>query len=168
MSDLETRISLEDFQRHFVSTHMKDQANRIVCELHERAVESQRPFPIILNEWIASNFEQTGYRDDSWFAKEINLERCYCAHTDFRLQSIPKDGRFVDFLPKFRKEIDSGCFPLSFNIRAPWSGAMPEPLAQERSPAQYYILDGQLRVIRHWYHGIQRLKVFLYKGQGSV
>ena len=63
-----------------------------------------------------------------------------------------------------RQEIESGLFPCSNEIRAPWSGAMPEPLVQERGADRFYVLDGQLRVIRHWYHNIPNVRVFIYKG----
>ncbi|MGA3198862.1 MAG: hypothetical protein ABSD89_05590 [Halobacteriota archaeon] len=165
---LETRLPLEQFHRHFVATHEKDKADRIFAELAQRAVESQRPFSTLIAEWIASRYRQTAYQDNHWYAKEVRLDRCFSAHTDFRLYPIPKDQRFVDFLPSYRQEIEAGSFPCSSEIRAPWSTLMPEPLVQERGPANYYILDGQLRVIRHWYHDIQNLRVFLYKGQGSV
>ena len=42
---------------------------------------------------------------------------------------------------------------------------MPEPLVQEREAGMYYILDGQLRVIRHWYHNVQNGKVLIYRGR---
>jgi hypothetical protein len=166
--DPETRIPLEQFHRHFVTTHAKCEAEVIFAELEQQAVETHRPFTALIAEWIADRYKQTAYQDDYWYAKEVRLDRCYSAHTDFRLYPIPKDQRFVDFLPSYRQEIAAGSFPYSSEIRAPWSPRMPEPLVQERGPENYYILDGQLRVIRHWYHGILNLRVFLYRGQGSV
>jgi hypothetical protein len=38
---------------------------------------------------------------------------------------------------------------------------MREPLVREREPEKYYILDGQLRVIWHWYHQRPGVKVFI-------
>jgi hypothetical protein len=66
-----------------------------------------------------------------------------------------------------REEIDAGTFPLSAEIRAPWQ-KMPEPLIQERGRERYYVLDGQLRVIRHWYHAVPNVRVFIYRGQLAV
>lgn len=42
---------------------------------------------------------------------------------------------------------------------------MPEPLVQEREPEKYFVLDGQLRVIRHWYHNVPNVGVFIYRGK---
>jgi hypothetical protein len=53
-------------------------------------------------------------------------------------------------------------------IRAPWSGPMPAPLVQERAPGKYYVLDGQLRLIRHWYHDVPTVKLFVYRGSKDV
>ena len=99
-------------------------------------------------------YPQNAFRDDNWYVREVPLDRCYFAHTDFRNRPVPKDQRFVGFMDNQRQEIESGSFPCSSDIRAPWSGPMPEPLAQERETEKYYILDGQLRVIRHWYHNV--------------
>ena len=45
---------------------------------------------------------------------------------------------------------------------------MPEPLIEERGPEKYYVLDGQLRVIRHWYHNVPDVRVFIYGGDRAV
>jgi hypothetical protein len=45
---------------------------------------------------------------------------------------------------------------------------MPEALVRERESEKYYILDGQLRVIRHWYHQVPDVKVFIYRGQLAI
>jgi len=45
---------------------------------------------------------------------------------------------------------------------------MPQPLVSERKLGKYYILDGQLRVIRHWYHQLPNVKVFVYRGKLDV
>lgn len=164
----ETRISLEEFHRHFVLTHLKDGATAVFDELKQRAERSGKPLASTLAEWITSQYSQAGYQDDNWFATEVPLDGCYFAHTDFRFDPVPKDQRFIDFLPTQRQKIELGSFPCSLEIRAPWSGPMPEPLAQEREPEKYYILDGQLRVIRHWYHDVSVVKLFVYRGSKDV
>jgi hypothetical protein len=165
-SSSEIKVPLEDFHRHFVSTRMKGDSAAIFDELKKREIRSRRPYVALLAEWIKYNFEVDAYQDDNWYATEIPLDKCYFASADFRGLPVPKNERFVDFLSnQHRQEIDSGSFPSSSEIRAPWSGPMPEPLAKEREPGKYYISDGQLRVIRHWYHNVPTVKVFLYKGQ---
>lgn len=67
-----------------------------------------------------------------------------------------------------RNEIETGSFPCSSEICASWLGLMPEPLVQEREADKYYILDGQLRVIRHWYHNVPSVRVFIYRGNCNV
>jgi hypothetical protein len=98
------------------------------------------PSQVRLRNGYIPSISRGAFQDDSWYAKDVPLGGCYFAHTDFRLHPVPKNQRFVDFLPAQRKEIDSGTCPCSFEIRAPWSGPMPEPLAQERGPDRYYIL----------------------------
>jgi hypothetical protein len=164
----ETRIPLEDFQGHFVLTHMKGAAAGVFDDLKQRAEQSGRPYPELLGEWIKCKYPQNAFRDDNWYVREVPLDRCYFAHTDFRNRPVPKDQRFVGFMDNQRQEIESGSFPCSSDIRAPWSGPMPEPLAQERETEKYYILDGQLRVIRHWYHNVPIVRVFIYRGQCNV
>jgi len=164
----ETPIPLEGFHRHFVLTHRKDSAQALLDQLKQEAETSGKPFATLLSGWIKSNYPQCAFQDDNWYEREIPLDNCYFAHTDFRGYSIPKDQRFVDFMPTKRQEIDSGTFPCSLGIRAPWSGPMPEPLVQERGPEKYYVLDGQLRVIRHWYHNVPTVRAFIYRGQCDV
>jgi hypothetical protein len=164
----EIRISLEEFHRHLVLTHMKDGATAVFDEVKKRGELSGKPLASTLAEWICSKYPQGAYQDDNWFAKEVPLDGCYFAHTDFRLHPVPKNQRFIDFLPTLRQEIESGTFPCSIEIRAPWSGSMAEPLAQERSCNRYYILDGQLLVIRHWYHDVPMVKLFVYRGLKDV
>ena len=164
----ETRISLEEFHRHFVLTHMKDGAAAVFDEIKQQAERSGKSLASTLAEWITSQYSQGAYQDDNWFAKDVPLDACYFAHTDFRLHPVPKNQRLIDFLPTLRQEIESGTFPCSLEIRAPWSGPMPRPLAQERAPDKYYILDGQLRVIRHWYHDVATVKLFVYRGSKDV
>jgi|SRR5436309_10943273 len=168
-SDLETRISLEAFHRHFVVTHMKDKAAGVLDKLERRAGQSGEPLRRLLAEWVKCHYQkQTSYQDDSWYVREVLLNRCYFAHTDFRRREVPKGQPFVHFMDGKRHEIESGLFPCSSEIRAPWSGQMPEPLVQERGPEKYYVLDGQLRVIRHWYHNVPNVKVFIYRGRLAV
>jgi hypothetical protein len=148
---------------------MKDKASGVLDDLQRRADESGEPLGRLLAEWMANNYsQQSGFRDDSWYGTEIPLDKCYFAHTDFRGYPVPKNERFVDFMRNKRQEIASGSFPCSLEIRAPWSGQMPEPLIQEREHAKYYVLDGQLRVIRHWYHNVPIVKVFIYRGKLAV
>ena len=137
-------------------------------QLERRAHQSGEPFGSLLAELVASCYPQGAFQDDNWYVREVPLNKCYFAHTDFRQREVPKDQRFVDFMHGKRQEIESGLFHCSSEIRASWSGQMPEPLVQERGPAKYYVLDGQLRVIRHWYHNVRNVKVFIYRGQLSV
>jgi hypothetical protein len=164
----ETRIPLEGFHRHFVVTHMKSDAAAVFEDIRQQAERSGRRCADLLGEWIRSNYSQGAYQDDNWYVREIPLDKCYFAQTDFRGRSVPKDQRFVDFMDNHRQEIESGRFPCSSEIRAPWSGPMPEPLVQEREPERYYILDGQLRVIRHWHHSVSTVRVFIYRGNSDV
>jgi hypothetical protein len=167
-SSPESQISLEDFRRHFVLTHMKERATGVFAEVAQEAELSGKSVGCVLAQRIHREYSQGGYQDDKWYAREIPLDFCYFAHTDFRLRPVPKNKRFVDFLSTRRKEIDSGAFPCSLEIRARWSGPMPEPLAQEREANRYYILGGQLRVIRHWYHDMDGVRVFVYRGLSNI
>jgi hypothetical protein len=165
MTPDETPVQLLDFQIHFARTHIKERFDDLMSD----AKRSGKPLAEWFNDWLAYNFcKQTAYRDDKWFARDIRLDACYIAHTDFRTFEVPKDGRFVDFLPAVRKAIERGEFPCSSQIRAPWSGAMPEPMTQERGSGRFYVLDGQCRVIRHWYHKIATLRAFVYRGEKDV
>lgn len=167
-STIEHRLTLENFHRHFIRTHKKEEAAGIIAKLEEQAKQSARPLAMMLAEWMKDKYPQNGFHDDNWYVREIPLARCYFAHTDFRLYPVPKDQRFVDFLPAKRVEIEAGSFPCASEIRAPWTEAMPEPLVQEREPQKFYILDGQLRVIRHWYHEISKVGVYIYRGNLGV
>lgn len=165
---METQISLEVFPRHFLVTHLKGNARCVLDQLKQRAERSGEKFSSLLAELVVSCYPQPGYQDNSWYAREVPLVRCYSAHTDFRLHPIPRDQPFVDFMCTLRPEIELGSFPCSSEIRAPWEGPMPEPLVQEREHDKFFVLDGQLRLIRHWYHNVPKLRVFIYKGQCSV
>jgi hypothetical protein len=168
-SDLETRISLEVFQRHFLLTHLKGNSTCVLDELERRANGSGEPFGSLLKALVSSYDPKASYQDDNWYARDIPLDGCYFAHTDFRHCWVPKNERFVDFLGSRLQEIERGSFPCSWEIRAPWSETpMPPPLVQERESGKYYILDGQLRVIRHWYHQVPNVKVFEYRGKLDV
>ncbi len=134
-----------------------------------QAERSGKSYADSLREWIGCNYPQQGaFRDDNWFVREVPLGACYFAHTDFRGYLVTKNQRFIDFMADKRQEIDSGTFPCSSEIRGPWSGPMPEPLVQEREPEKYYVLDGQLRVIRHWYHNVPIVRAFVYRGHCDV
>jgi hypothetical protein len=167
-SKSETRISLENFQRHFVLTHERNEAIALLNELQQQADASGQSFANVIAAWLSRKYPQSAYQDDNWYVRDVSFDECYFAHTDFRLHPVPKDHRFVDYLPSQRQAIESGSFPCSVEIRAPWSGQMPEPLIQERGSEKYYVLDGQCRVIRHWYHSVPNVRVFIYRGQLAV
>jgi hypothetical protein len=167
-ADPESRIPLEAFHRHFLVTHLKGKAACLLDQLERKAKRSGDSFSSLLAELVASCYPQSGFQDDKWYAREVRVNSCYFAHTDFRGLPVPKDSRFVDFMANQRHEIESGLFPCSSEVRALLSGETPEPLVQERGPAKYYVLDGQLRVIRHWYHNVPNVKVFIYRGNLDV
>lgn len=164
----EIPIPLEDFHRHFVLTHMKGAAAAVFDNLKQEAETSGRPYAALLAAWVKCKYPQGAFQDDNWYVRDVPLNKCYFAHTDFRGWAVPKNQRFLDFMNNQRNEIESGSFPCSSEIRASWSGLMPEPLVQEREAGKYYILDGQLRVIRHWYHNVPSVRVFIYKGNCNV
>jgi hypothetical protein len=167
-SDSETRVSLEVFHRHVLATHLKGNAARVLDHLERRAQGCGEPFGSLLAELVASYDPKPEWQEDEWYRREVPLDECYFACTDFRLSPVPKDQRFVDFLNDNRQKIESGCFPCSLNIRAPWSGQMPEPLVTERETGKYYVLDVQLCVIWLWYHQIPNVRVFIYRGKLSI
>ena len=168
-TDLETRISLEAFHRHVLVTHLKGKAACLLDQLERRECRPGETFGSLLANLVASCYpDNPEFQEDVWYVRELPLDRCYFAHTDFRFRRVPKNERFVDFLDTQLQEIERGWFPCSSEIRAPWSGPMPEPLVRERDPEKYYILDGQLRVIRHWYHQVPDVKVFIYRGQLAI
>jgi hypothetical protein len=169
-SDVETRISLKVFHRHLLVTHLKDKAVSVLAELERLAGQSGEPLSALLAEYVKCNYpRESHFQEDDWHVREVQLDSCYFAHTDFRGHPVPKNGRFVDFMRTQHREIESGSFPCSSEIHAPWSESqMPEPLVREREPGKFYILDGQLRVIRHWYHKVPNVKVFIYRGQLAV
>lgn len=174
-SELE-KIPLQELHRHVIVTQLKDQAG---CELERLEIRAQSGVPLgnLLAECVRfHNPVELHLQDDEWYATEILLAECYCPHANFRpdritspkdrhLVDFPKDERYVDFMPERREAIDRGSFPYASVIRSPWPGQMWEPLARERQPGKYYVLDGQLRVIWHWYHDVPKVKVFVYRGQ---
>lgn len=152
-------------------THLKGDTacvHRVLDQLERRWHRSGESVGSLLAELVACYDPKPKWQEDKWYRIEVPLSECYFACTDFRLSPVPKDRRFVDYLDDNRQKIESGCFPCSLDICAPWSGQMPEPLAAEREAGKYYILDGQLRVIWHWYHNVPAVKVFLYKGQIAI
>jgi hypothetical protein len=70
-------------------------------------------------------------------------------------------------------------------IRSEWQ-PMPRVMVQERDAydwtkpvrtsaissnagrERYYVLDGQLRAILHWYHKKASIAAYIYRGNGSV
>jgi hypothetical protein len=107
------------------------------------------------------------YLEEIWFERDIPVDACYIAHTDFHcLCSLNTDESFADFMRDKRGQIDSDLFPFSPVIRAPWpQDPMPPPLVRERQLGKFYVLDGQLRVIWHWYRNLSTVKVFIYRGK---
>lgn len=146
--------------------HLKGEgeADRELDRLERQARQSGEPVDKLLAEEMSSRFKARGYGDDNWYSTEVPLDRCYVAHTQFHGDPAPKNQRFVDFLQSRRQEIESGAFACSDKIRGEWSDNMPKPIVVERESGRYYILDGQLRVARHWYHNVQNVKVFIYRG----
>jgi hypothetical protein len=169
-SGSETRISIEVFHRHFIVTHLKEKAAEVLDEIERRARESGEPLGGLLAECVKYHYpSETHFHEDDWYARDAPLDGCYFAHTDFRGHLVPKDARFVDFMYTQHEAIESGSFPCSSEISAPWSeNQMPPPLVRERKPGKFYVLDGQLRVIRHWYHNVPNVKVFIYRGKLAV
>lgn len=164
-SSSETKVSLEKLHQHFLVTHLKGEADCVLDQLKQRAQRSDEPFANLLAELMASCYPNPVFRDDNWYSIEIPLDRCYCAHPEFRHYPISKDQRYVDFMPGLRGKIESDCFPFSFEIREQWKGPMREPLVKERQPGRFYIIDGQLRIIWHWYHNKATVRVFEYRGR---
>jgi hypothetical protein len=170
------KIPLQEFHRHVIITQLKGQADR---ELEKLEIQAQSGVPLgnLLAECVKlHNPAELHFQDDEWYATEILLAECYCAHANFRpdrimspedthLADFPKDERYVDFMPERREAIDRGSFPCASAIRTPWRGQMWEPFVRERQPGKYYVLDGQLRIIWHWYHNVLKVKVFMYRGQ---
>ncbi|MGA7062785.1 MAG: hypothetical protein WBY69_16380 [Candidatus Acidiferrales bacterium] len=167
-SDSETPIPLEDFHPHLVIVHGKGEAAAIRLRLDRQASHSGEPLSKLLAAWVKCKFpDDASYQEESWFAREIPVNGCYFAHTDFHcLCKLRRDESFVEFMRDKREQIDSDLFPFSSVIRAPWpQEPIPPPLVRERQPGKFYILDGQLRVIWHWYHNIENVRVLIYNGQ---
>jgi hypothetical protein len=181
------KIPLETFQRHFLVTHLKNDAECVLAQLEQSRQRSDQSFGRLLSEFIQSRWkDQTAYVSDDWYIDEIPLSKCYFAQADFRGYPVPKNERFVDFLERHIQEIESHSFPMTREIRAAWE-PMPRPMVEERDPdnwtqritgrsenpknsgrERYYVLDGQLRVIRHWYHRKLTVPVYIYRGKGRV
>jgi hypothetical protein len=135
----------------------------VLEQLEQRAQRSVGSFANLLTELVTC-YENPVYLDDEWYRMEVPLDQLYCAHEDFRHHPVFKDARYIDFMPGLRQKIDADCFPCSFEIRAPWKGPAPEPLVKEREPGKFYVPDGQLRVIRQWYHNVSNVRVLVYRG----
>lgn len=167
-SNSETLIPLDVFHRHLLIVHGKCEAVAILSTLNRRASHSGEPLSKLLAAWVRCKFSnEPSYLEESWFEREIPVNACYIAHSDFHcLGELHKDESFVGFMQDKRQQIDSDLFPFSSVIRAPWpQDPMPPPLVRERQPGKFYVLDGQLRIIWHWYHKVENLKVLIYKGQ---
>lgn len=181
------KVSLKTFQRDFLLTHLKNKPDCALDQLQQICQESGLPFSGLLMKVIENCWkEQTAYRCDNWYSCEIPLDKCYFAHDNFRGYRVPKDNRFVDFLEGHLQEIESNAFPMSREIRSEWR-AMQRIMVEERDPGdwtkrvtcamttsqnvgreRYYVLDGQLRAIRHWYHRKALVPAYIYRGDGSV
>jgi len=177
------RIPLETFQRHFLLTHLKNKPDCVLAHLQQRWPPLAQSFGDLVAELLRACWaDQSAYVCDNWYSFEIPLNKFYFAQGDFRGVGVPKDGLFVDFLDKHVREIESHSFPMAREIRAEWK-PMPPPMIEERDPddwtvrvtaedqiqknvgrERYYVLDGQLRVIRHWYHGRPSVPVYIYRG----
>jgi hypothetical protein len=181
------KVPLETFQRDFLLTHLKNKPECVLDRLQEMYQEANTCFRDLLAKIIETCWkEQTAYRCDSWYTCEIPVNKCYFAHEDFRGYRVPKDERFVDFLEAHVQEIEPHSFPMSREIRSEWR-PMPRVMIEERDAddwsrrvtgttatsnnvgrERYYVLDGQLRIIRHWYHRQARVPAYIYRGTGSV
>lgn len=171
MTENSERISLASFHRHLLVTHLKGNSAAVIDQLKMWAEEHRADFGKMLLEMIRSydiNSDHPEWFEDAWYAAEVPVRECYFAHADFRLLAVPKNEQIVRFLDENRTKIDSDCFPCSREIRAEWRGPMPEPLLVERGAHRYYVLDGQLRVMWHGYHGIPTVRGFIYKGNRKV
>jgi hypothetical protein len=180
------KVPLETFQRDFLLTHLKNKPRCVLDQL-ESTCQLNRSFGELLVGIIEACWQdQTAYRCDNWYSCEVPLDKCYFAHDDFRGYRVPKDERFIDFLDGHVQEIESHFFPMSREIRSEWR-PMPRVMVEERDAddwtrrvtgtdaisknsgrERYYVLDGQLRVVRHWYHRKPLVAVYIYRGTGSV
>jgi hypothetical protein len=46
-----------------------------------------------------------------------------------------------------------------------WTRRVPGRIQGSPGRERYYVLDGQLRLIRHWYHHISSVTVYIYRGK---
>ncbi len=161
-----TPVRLDDFLGHIIRTHLKDNAASVLCEIRRRVRQADLPDELsLLKKCVASSYpDRPSFVDDNWREIDVDLDRCYFAHGDFRGCQVPKDGRFVDFVESQRGNIQLGTFPCSSEIRTPLALPVPPPLVRERVAGKYYVLDGQLRMIKHCYHRVPRATVFMYTG----
>jgi hypothetical protein len=162
------KVPLEAFYRHVLVTHLKGNADCILDRLEQRT-GSGESFANLLAELVEFCYPKNPeWLEDKWYRSEVPLNQCYIACDDFRLYPLVKNERFVSFLNDNRQKIESGSFPCALDICSPWSGEMRAPLAVERETGKYFILDGQLRVIWHWYNNVPNVKVFIYKGDRRI
>jgi hypothetical protein len=183
------KVSLQNFQRDFLLTHLKNKPECVLdclAQMCQSNLSSVSFGDLLMRVIEACWRDQTAFRCNSWYTCEISLNKCYFAHTDFRGFNLPKDQRIVDFLDAHIDKIELGLFPMSREIRSEWQ-PMPRVIVEERGPddwtrrvtvtttawnnsghERYYVLDGQLRVIRYWYHQKPWVPVYIYRGNGSV
>jgi len=160
-----TLVPLNDFLRHIIHTHLKDRAAGVLWEIGRQGQLDPHDELRCLKRCVQSYYPgRPSFVDDNWKENEVGVDSCYFAHGDFRGCRVPKDGRFVDFVEAQRSNIQLGAFPCASEIRAPLPWPVPPPLVRERVTGRYYVLDGQLRVIRHCYHDVPKVTAFAYAG----
>lgn len=168
---------------------MKNKPRCVLEEIERRWGKLNMTFSDLMSQVIKACWpDQTAYLDDSWYETDIPLDKCYFAHTDFRGYPVPKDETFIGFLKERISEIESHSFPMAREIRATWEHEpTPPPMVEERHSndptrrvigsssgqnniggERYYVLDGQLRVVRHWYHKKTTVHVYIYRGTCNV
>lgn len=172
-----SRIPLAEFQLHVLRTHLKDRADAVRSILETQALKTCTTFESNLSQYLGTYDPNDGHpewQEDAWYRTEVPLDACYLAHSVFRSYPVPSGDRFVDFLVghQIRQKIETACFPCWSEIQRAWSGQapIPEPLVAERdgTDGRYFVLDGQFRVIWHWYHNRQTIRVFTYRGNLKV
>ena len=93
------------------------------------------------------------------------LGPAYLESTRFIDSATPAIRRYAEKLTANAKNDVERAVKLFYAVRDGWRY---DPYSSEREPEKYYVLDGQLRVIRHWYHNVPNVKVFIYRGQLAV
>jgi hypothetical protein len=72
-SDTESPISLEDFHRHILVTHLKGDSDCVLKQLEERWHRSGEPFGSLLAELVKSCYpKHPEYQEEKWYATDIH------------------------------------------------------------------------------------------------